>query len=123
MPKTEVVLFAEEDGSCPLIDWLDRLPLKARLKCIVRIERLGEMGHELRRPEADILRDRIFELRAAFESNQYRMLYFFIGKKAIISHGLKKEAQVQPGEIDLAIKRRERFKANPLAHVYKGEVS
>ncbi len=121
MPRTEVVLFAEEDGSCPLIEWLDRLPLKARLKCIVKIERLAEMGHELRRPEADILRDGIHELRAALERVHYRMLYFFDQKKAVLSHGLIKEADVPASEIDLAIKRRERFKANPLAHVYKGE--
>ena len=30
MPETEVVLFAEADGSSPLIDWLDRLPSKVQ---------------------------------------------------------------------------------------------
>jgi phage-related protein len=123
MPRTEVVLFAEEDGACPLIRWLDSLPLKGRLKCIVKIERLAEMGHELRRPEADFLRDGIHELRVALERIQYRMLYFFSEDKAIVLHGLKKEAEVPAGEIDLAIERRERFKANPLKHTYKGELS
>ncbi len=56
MPRTEVVFYAEDDGTCPLLDWMDGLPQKAQDKCIVRIERLGEMGHELRRPEADFLR-------------------------------------------------------------------
>jgi phage-related protein len=123
MPRTEVVLFAEEDGSCPLIEWLNSLTLKGRLKCIVKIERLAEMGHELRRPEADFLRDGIHELRVALERIQYRMLYFFHENKAIVSHGLKKEAEVPAGEIDLVIERRKRFETNPLKYTYKGELS
>jgi hypothetical protein len=62
MPATEVVLFAEDDGTSPLLEWLDGLTTKAQQKCIVRIERLAEMGHELCRPEADYLRDDIHEL-------------------------------------------------------------
>lgn len=123
MPRTEVVLFADEDGSCPLIEWLNSLTLKGRLKCIVKIERLVEMGHELRRPESDFLRDDIHELRVALERTQYRMLYFFHENKAIVSHGLKKEAEVPAGEIDLAIERRKRFKTNPPKYTYKGELS
>ncbi len=53
MPRTEVVFFQNDDGSVPLLEWLDDQPEKAQNKCIVRIERLEEMGHELRRPEAD----------------------------------------------------------------------
>ncbi len=64
MTETEVVIYASEDGSAPLLDWLDVLPRKVQDKCLVRIERLGQMGHELRRPEADSLRDGIHELRA-----------------------------------------------------------
>ena len=63
MPKTEVIIFADEDGSSPLIDWLDGLTPKVQDKCIVRIERLQAMGYDLRRPEADLLRDGIYELR------------------------------------------------------------
>ena len=40
-------------------------------------------GHELRRPEADFLRDGIYEL-----------LYFFHGQNvAVLAHGLTKEAE------------------------------
>lgn len=71
MPKTQVLVFAEDDGSAPLLQWLDGLRKdKARFKCIVRIERLAEMGHEFRRPEADFLRDGIYELRASWEGVQ-----------------------------------------------------
>ncbi len=49
MPATKVVLYAEEGESAPLLKWLDEIPQKAQDKCIVRIERLAAMGHELRR--------------------------------------------------------------------------
>jgi len=64
MPKARVVLFREENGSVPLLEWLEGLPVKAQDKCVVRIERLAELGHDLRRPRADFLRDGIHELRA-----------------------------------------------------------
>ena len=74
MPETDVLLFAEEDGSAPLLAWLDDLPAKVRDKCIVRIERLAQLGHELRRPGADLLRDGINELRVRHQGVHYRML-------------------------------------------------
>ena len=60
-PRTRVVFFAAEDGSAPLLEWLDKQPPKVQDKCLARIERLGEWGHQLRRPEADYLRDGIHE--------------------------------------------------------------
>lgn len=121
MPKTEALLYAEEDGTCPLINWLDGLPAKAQDKCIVRIERLSEKGHELRRPEADYLRDKIYELRATLQRIQYRMLYFFYKKHCVITHGFIKEGnEVPPKEIDLAVTRKVRFEENPVNHTYRG---
>ncbi|MEJ2365722.1 MAG: hypothetical protein P8017_13785 [Deltaproteobacteria bacterium] len=55
MPSTDVVFFKDEKNSVPVLDWLDGLPRKVQNKCYVRIERLQELGHELRRPEADLL--------------------------------------------------------------------
>ncbi len=118
MPEMEVLLYASEDGSAPCLDWLDGLPQKVQDKCLVRIERLGQMGHELRRPEADSLRDGIHELRASFRGVHYRVLYFFHGKRAVISHGLDKEREVPPGDIDLAIDRKRRFTKDPDQHTY-----
>ena len=119
MPETEVMIFAEDDGSAPLLTWLDALPPKVRVKCDARTERLRAMGHELRRPEADLLRDGIHELRTSFRRVQYRMLYFFYRQQAVISHGLIKEREVPPGEIDLAIDRRRRFEEDPNRHTYE----
>lgn len=121
MPKTKVILYCEEDGSCPVLDWLQELPEKAQDKCFLRLERLSELGHELRRPEADFLRDGIYELRASLQGVNYRILYFFHGSiAAVVSHGILKERAVPPKEIDRAIERKKLFELNPAKH-QKGE--
>ena len=112
MAQTRVFFYRERDGSIPLVGWLDGLPARVRAKCIDRVSRLAEMGHELRRPEADYLRDGIYELRASYQGVHYRMLYFFSGQAVVVlSHGLTKERQVPEKEIDLAIERKERVQA------------
>jgi len=58
-PMISAVFYRDEDGTCPLLEWLDSLPRRAQAKCVVRIERLREKGHELHRPEAGYLRDGI----------------------------------------------------------------
>ncbi len=123
MPQTEVYFFREpEDESVPLLDWLNQLPLKVQAKCIQRMDRLGELGHELRRPEADLLRDGIYELRASYQGVHYRMLYFFSGKAVVVvSHGLAKERAVPPKEIDTAVKRKRQTEQNFKQYTFRPE--
>ncbi len=119
MPRIGIVLYREEDGSVPLLPWLDRLPTKVQDKCRLKIERLKALGFELRRPEADFLRDGIYELRVQHARINYRMLYFYHGSAAaVISHGLKKERAVPSREIDKALERKRRFASDPTAHTY-----
>jgi len=85
MAQTKVVFYKEQSETiAPVLEWLDTIPLKARLKCLTRIERLKEEGHQLRRPEADLLRDKIYELRASLQGVHYRILYFFHGNMAAV---------------------------------------
>jgi phage-related protein len=119
MPETEVIFFAEDDGTAPVLDWLDQQEKKVQDKCLVKIERLGELGHELRRPEADYLRDGIYELRVRHRSVNYRMLYFFNEGTAVISNGLTKEDVVPDREIDLALSRKAKFTQGPDRHTYR----
>ena len=121
MPEIDVVLFKENDGSVPLIDWLDKVPERARIKCLVRVERLSQLGNELRRPEADYLQDGIYELRVTLQGINYRILYFFCEKQGVLSHGLMKESRVPHGEIALAIKRKAQFEEDPNGHTYREE--
>jgi hypothetical protein len=66
------VIYREENGSAPFVNWFRELPVHAKDKVFVRLERLRELGHELRRPEADFLRDGIYELRASARGVHYR---------------------------------------------------
>ena len=119
MPKTNVVFFADDEGVAPLVEWLDRQDRKVQDKCFVKIERLQELGHELRRPEADYLRNGVHELRVRHRNVNYRMLYFFHERLAVISHGLTKEEMVPAREIDLAVARSMQFGKNPERHTYQ----
>jgi len=120
MPPTTVYLYAEEDGTSPVIEWfteLNKTNARAVDACIARIRLLAALGHELRRPHADMLRDGIYELRARVGSVNYRLLYFFHGKDiAVVSHGLTKEAKVPAKEINRAIERRQRYEQAPERH-------
>jgi len=121
LSRVNVFYFQEDECTVPLIRWLDGIPAKAQQKCLARLQRLEELGHELRRPEADYLRDGIYELRASYLGVHYRMLYFFYGRAAVVvSHGIVKERSVPPREIDLAAKRRKTFEANPTKHGFHG---
>ena len=119
MPQTEVVLYSEDDESVPLLEWLDRQPAKVQAKSLVSLERLRELGHELRRPEADFLRDGIHELRFRFQAVQYRILYFFFEGRAVVTPGLTKEGKVPDSEIDRAIERKVRFEKDPDRHTHR----
>jgi hypothetical protein len=86
------------------------------------MERLEELGNELRRPVADYLQDGIYELRVHFRTMNYRMLYFFAGRRiVVVSHGLIKERRVPGKEILLADKRRRAFLDDPKAHTFVAE--
>jgi len=115
----ELVYYKEDSGTAPMIEWLDQLPAKPLQKCLAKLERLEQLGHDLRRPEADYLRDGIYELRASYQGVHY-MLYFFHKQIAVVvSHGLAKERIVQPTEIDRAIGRKEKFAMDPKRHTFK----
>jgi len=120
VPRIHVVFYQEHPGAVPVLDWFDTLPAKAQDKCLVKIERLRELGHELRRPEADYLRDGIYELRVSLQGVNYRILYFFHGKiAAVLARGLIKERVVPTAALEEAIRMKQRFEQNPQAHTYQ----
>src|SRR6476646_8301971 len=88
-----------------------------RTRCSMQSPASKELGHELRRPEAEYLRDDIYELRVKKGHVNYRPLYFFddlkdprtgrvTRRRAVIAHGCTKEANVAARDIDLAVARR-----------------
>lgn len=111
------MLYREENGSVPLLEWMVQITQKAQDKCFVKLRTLRQLGYELRRPEADLLRRGIYELRVGLQGINYRMLYFFHGNMAaVVSHGLTKKRTVPAVEIDRAIRRKAAFARDPASH-------
>jgi len=120
MPRTAVFIYAEENGSSPVLEWFRELAcrdVRAVDACKARIALLGAMGHELRRPHTDLLRNGIWELRARVGRVNYRLLYFFHGKEiAIVAHAFTKEDKIPEIDIERAIERRRRYAQTPEKH-------
>jgi phage-related protein len=122
LPWVQVILYKEDERTVPILEWLDGLPISVQDKCAARIGRLKDLGHELRRPEADYLRDGIYELRVRHRRTNFRMLYFFFGNQAVVlTDGLIKERDVPPNEIDRAITLRKKLEADPESHAVPWE--
>lgn len=126
MPETRIIFYQDEEGKVPVLDWLDKLEQqdqKGLLNCLDRIQKLASMGHELRRPLADFLRDGIYELRASHRRVQYRILYFFHGRNiAIVAHAIiKEDAEVPDIDINRAINRQRLFISDPANYTYEEE--
>lgn len=113
--------FRDAAGSIPIDEWLEELSVynpRAYAKCLSRVILLEEAGFALRRPAAALLRDGIYELRAAVGNVNYRILYFFYGQNVVVlSHGLTKEDRVPSIEIDRAVQRMRLVEANADKHL------
>lgn len=124
MPKIRVVFYTDDDGSSPVLEWLEELRRRDRrayAKCYARIAALQSAGHELRRPLSDYLRDGIHELRIRLGTVNYRMLYFFSGDAAVLAHGLVKEKRVPDRDIAIAVARKLRFETDLERYTYDGD--
>ncbi len=122
MPPTQVLFYQDEQGQAPVVEWLEELRERdqvAYANCVAAIHRLAAAGHELRRPTADYLRDKIYELRAKRGRVNYRILYFFHGRNvAILAHALTKEDKVPDADLERAIQRRRLYESNPQKYTY-----
>jgi len=109
--KFDVNFYKEENGDCPVEQFLDSLDNKMKAKILKMIMLLQQNGNELREPYSKSLGDGIFELRVKHATDITRILYFFvIGNKIILTNGFVKKAQKTPqGEIELAKKYRDDF--------------
>lgn len=99
------------DGRKPAAEFMQSLSPKKEAKILRMIELLEEYGGELREPYSKHLDGGIFELRAQTGNDITRVLYFFyIGNKAILTHGFEKKSQkTPPGEIDRAKRYRDDY--------------
>ena len=99
----EVEFYKDRKERCPTREFLNELQTKIRAKVAKWIDKLEKEGPNLPRPYTDMVRGKIRELRVSFGSNEYRFLYFFFAKKAVITHGfLKKTDKIPLGELERA---------------------
>jgi len=86
--------------------------------------RLSDLGHELRRPETDYLKDGLYELRIRSGRVQYRLLYFFHGRNiSVLVHAIKKEGRVAPAAIEIALRRKLQWENDPNLHSLAHDIS
>jgi phage-related protein len=111
MTKFEVVFYEEENGDCPVEEFINSLDTKMRAKMVGLLELLEEKGNQLREPYSKLLDDGIFEIRCTVGNNITRVLYFFYYEgKIILTNGFIKKTQKTPsGQIKLAKRRRADF--------------
>jgi phage-related protein len=119
----ESIFYQEEDGTCPVLEFLNGNPARVRQQALVRIEFLKERGHTARRPFVEYLGDELYELRWHTGRIQYRILYFFHGQKAVVlAHALTKEDNIPVADRNRALRRKSLFRANPAKHTYQGDL-
>jgi phage-related protein len=98
MAEYEVLFYETVEGRCPTQDFLEELPLKVRAKITKWVDLLKREGPGLPRPYADVVRGKIRELRVSFGGMHHRLLYFFHGKRIIVTHGFVKKTAAVPDE-------------------------
>ena len=105
MEKYEIEMYEKEDGSCPVVEFLDELEPKMWAKVTRNIDVLSDHNLNLREPLVKPVENGIFELRTQSGNNIARVFYFFfVGKKIILTNGFIKKTQKTPRKyIELAL--------------------
>lgn len=115
----EVLFYEAADGTCPAQEFLDGLAPQVRGKVARWLELLEHEGPNLPRPYADVVRGKIRELRVSLGGMHHRFLYFFHGKRIVVTHGfVKKTAAIPEGELA----RAERLMADFSQRIERDEV-
>ncbi|WP_405354906.1 type II toxin-antitoxin system RelE/ParE family toxin [Ruminococcus sp.] len=107
----EIIFYETEDSHKPVIDFLNSLDTKMRVKALREIQLLKEFGYTLREPNSKALQDGLFELRIKQGNNISRIIYFFfINNKIVMTNGFMKKTQKTPkAEIEKAKKYKDDF--------------
>lgn len=94
-----VVYYPNARGETPALKFLLELGQDEQQKALAYVSYLEEQGEQLRRPIAEYLGDKVYELRP----KQIRILYAFVGQHAVILHAFrKKTGPVPPDDKRLA---------------------
>ncbi len=109
----EIAFYWNERGDAPVREFLNSLPAKTQKKIHAWISLLKAEGPALRRPYADKIKDKLYELRVRLGSDQTRVLYFFMmGKRIVLVHAFrKKSSALDVSDIQIAERRMNDFLA------------
>ena len=107
MNRKQVVYYVDAHGRSPIFDDIHALTLEEQQKVFAYVSLLEERGQMLRRPIADYVGDKLYELRP----KAYRVLYFFMLKDyVVIVHLFRKAADRLPEqEKRIALNRMQDF--------------
>lgn len=100
----EIIFYEREDGSVPLQDFWDKLPVKHHAKVLRDIDILEKYGTALTEPHVKHIQAKLWELRIKSASNASRIFYFLpVGKTIVLLHGFVKKTEKTPNrEIEIA---------------------
>ena len=117
MGAKRVVYYVDARGRNPVLEDLQKLTDEEQKKIFAYISFLQERGEELRRPMADYVGDKLYELRP----KAHRALYFFMLKDyAVIVHLFRKKTDRLPDtEKRVALNRMQDF----LQRYRQGEIT
>ena len=98
------VEFFEDEGGCPVEDFLDGLDKPRRAKVVAVIALLAEQGPNVPFPYSSQVRGKIRELRTQYGKERYRVLYFGSpGRAFVLAHALEKStARIPDRDIRIA---------------------
>lgn len=98
-----LVFYQDAQGYSQSLEYLRAMNNKHGAKAKKWLALLEERGPNLPRPYADVLEDKVRELRPAIEHHQHRFLYVISGKIIVVTNAfLKKTDRVPKLEIEKA---------------------
>lgn len=92
-----VIFYEKEEGTIPVQEFLDRLPVKHHAKALRDIDILEKYGAALTEPHVKHIEGKLWELRIKSASDISRIFYFIaIGQNIVLLHGFVKKTQRTP---------------------------
>jgi len=117
MSRKRVIYYIDAKGRSPVLEAIKAFTLKDQQKIFAYVSLLEERGEELRRPIADYVGEKLYELRP----KAHRALYFFlIRDHAVVVHAFRKRSNRLPdAEKRIALSRMDDF----LKRYWQGKIN
>lgn len=102
-----IVFYTDNRGKCPILEFIEKLPLLEQAKVRNALRLLREFGTALGMPHAKPIQGKLWELRPG----GVRLFYFaYIDRQFVILHGYRKQSMKTPQrEIAVALRRMEKL--------------